>query len=241
VVDSLRAKGLFEMRPGFSTAVDRMLVAAALGGAATPVRAVVAAARLAEGMPPDSAKALFDRRNVWHDGWLIGAYHAMYGDTSLARRWSAALGAMPAWGSPREYGKSLQADVDSRLALRRGDRAAALVHARRAYALWDVHSENQLEFMPEPAIRYQFAGLLRDAGRADSARALFSSFVPPTTWMGFHSVRGALELAELEERAGLRRDAERHYMIAARWLEQTDPDGAAARARAQAGLRRLGG
>ena len=241
VVDSLRATGLFEMRPGFSTAVDRMLVAAALGGAATPARAFEAVTRLAVGMPPDSAQALFDRRSVWQDGWLIGAYHAMYGDTALARRWSAALGAMPPGGSPREYGKSLQADVDSRLSLRRGDRPAALAHARRAYALWDVHSENQLEFLPEPAIRFQFAGLLRDAGRADSARALFSSFVPPTTWMGFHSVRGALELAELEERAGLRRDAERHYMIAARWLELTDADGSAAKARAQAGLRRLGG
>jgi len=238
-MDSLRAKGLFEMRPGFAAAVDRMLVAATFGGAAAPERAVQAVARLATGMPPDSAKALFDRRNVWHDGWLIGAYHAMYGDTVLARRWSAALGAMPPGGSPREYGKSLQADVDSRLAQRRGDRLNALEHARRAYALWDVHSENQLEFMPEPAIRYQFAGLLRDIGRADSARALFSSFVPPTTWMGFHSVRGALELAELEERAGLRREAERHYMIAARWLEHTDVEGKAALARALAGLRRL--
>jgi len=239
VVDSMRNANAFAIRPGFENAVDRMTIAAAIGGATSAPRAAQAAQRLSVGMPPDSARALFEKRNVWHDGWLIGAFNAMYGDTAFAGRWRAALGTLPAGGSPKEYARSLQADIDSRLALRRGDRSGALAHAHRAYALWDIHSENQLEMMPEPAIRFQLASLLRDAGRADSARALFSSFVPPTTWMGFYTARGALELADLEERSGRHGDAERHYMLAARLLEASDPDAAPLRSRAQLGLKRL--
>lgn len=238
-MDSMRASGVFGIRPGFDAVVDRMTVAAAIAGGAPAEDAVVPVARLEEGMTPDSAKALFMKRSVWHDGWLVGAYHAMYGDTALARRWGAALGALPAGGSPREYGRALEADVASRLAVRRGDRAEALRQARVAYTLWDIHSENALEMLPEPAIRFQFASMLRDAGRADSARAMFSSFVPPTTWMGFYTARGALELAELQERAGERRDAERNFLIATLLWERADPTAAWLRNRARAGLRRL--
>jgi serine/threonine-protein kinase len=238
-IDSMRAAGAFAVRPGFEWAVHRMTVAAGILGAATPERAADAASQLAAGMPPDSALALFNRRSVWHDGWLIGAFHASYGDTVLASRWATAMGTLPSGGSPKEYARALQADILSRLALRRGDRDSALAHARRAFALWDVHSENTIEMMPEPAIRFQFATLLRDAGRRDSASALLSSLVPPTTWMGFYSARAALELAELKERSGERREAERHYLLASALWARTDPEFASFRRRAREGLRRL--
>ena len=125
------------------------------------------------------------------------------------------------------------------MALRRGNRDSALAHARRAFALWDIHSENTIEMMPEPAIRFQFATLLRDAGRSDSASALLASLVPPTTWMGFYSARAALELAELKERQGETREAERHFLLASFLWAHTDPEFAAFRTRAREGLRRL--
>jgi hypothetical protein len=239
MLDSMRSANAFSIRTGFETVVDRMTIAAAIAGTASPDRVSPVADRLGSTLPPDSALALFNRRNVWHDGWLVGAFHAMYGDTALANRWRVAMGTLPSGGSPKEYAKALQADIASRLAARRGDHAGALAHARQAFALWDVHSENQFEMLPEPAIRFQLAGLLRDAGRADSASALFSSLVPPTTWMGFYTARGALELAELQERAGRTRDAERNYMIASLLWERGDADVAALRNRARLGLTRL--
>ncbi|MGH7637333.1 MAG: hypothetical protein ACREOK_06740, partial [Gemmatimonadaceae bacterium] len=229
----------FAIRPGFDQVVDRMTIAAGILGASTSERALDAARRIAVGLPPDSALALFNRRNVWHDGWLIGAFHAAFGDTVLASRWGDAMATLPSGGSPKEYARALQADIRSRLALRRGDRASALAYARQAFALWDIHSENTLENQPEPAIRFHFATLLRDAGRSDSASALFSSLAPPTTWMGFYTARAALELAELKERAGELREAERHYLLAAALWANADPEFAALRRRAREGLQRL--
>lgn len=238
-VDSMRNANAFAIRPGFDQIVDRMTVAAGILGAATGERAADAAQRVSVGLPPDSALALFNRRNVWHDGWLIGAFHAAHGDTLLASRWSEAIGTLPSGGSPKEAARALQADIRSRLALRRGDRESALAYARQAFALWDIHSENTLENQPEPAIRFHFATLLRGAGRSDSASALLRSLVPPTTWMGFYSARAALELAELKERAGETREAERHYLLASALWANTDPEFAALRRRAEEGLQRL--
>ncbi len=239
MLDSMRSANAFAIRVGFETVVDRMTVAAAIAGAASAEHVAPAVGRLAVGLPPDSALALFRKRNVWQDGWLVGAFHAMYGDTALADRWRAAMGTLPAGGSPKEWARAIQADIESRLAARRGDRASALAHARRAYAFWDIRADQALELLPEPAIRFQFASLLRDAGQADSARALFSSLVPPANWLGFYTARGALELAELQERAGQRRDAERNFMIASLLWERADADAAPLRARARSGLARL--
>jgi hypothetical protein len=88
-------------------------------------------------------------------------------------------------------------------------------------------------------MRFNLALLLRAAGLADSAAALFRSFVPPTTWMGFYTARAALELAEIEEAAKQSDDALRHYFMAARLWDASDPDVAALRARAQRGIARL--
>jgi tetratricopeptide (TPR) repeat protein len=165
----------------------------------------------------------------------------MYGDTTLARRWQVALRALPRGGSPAEYNSALDADLEARLAARRGDRSRALEHARRAYALWTVHTENQFEFLPEPAIRFNLALLLRAARQSHEAGELFRSLVPPTTWMGFYTPRSALELAELEESSGNRADARRHYLIALRSWEQGDTAIAPYRDRARRGLTRVGG
>ena len=241
VIDSMRRANAYGQMPGFEAGLDRAAIAASIAGTADEARGARAAEALAVGLPPDSAFALREKRDTWHDGWLIGAYHAMYGDTVLARRWRDALGRLPPGGSPREYGRAVQADVDARLSARRGDRAGALAHARRAYELWDIHTENQLESMPSVSIRFNLAMLLRDTDRPDSAAALFRSLVPPTTFMGFYTARAALELADLEAAKGNRADAERHYLLASRLWERAEPNVAPLRDRARRGLARLGG
>jgi hypothetical protein len=232
--------GAFANVPGLDRQVDQLMTAAAVGGAADDDVARNAAMRLASRMQPDSARALLETRPVWLEGWLIGAYHAMYGDTSLALRWHAALGTLPKGGSPREYAAALQADIAARLSARRGDRAAALQHARRALQLWDIHTDNQPEYLPEPAMRFHFAEQLRSAGKIDSASALFRSLVPPTTWMGFYTPRAALELAEIEEANGDKDNAQRHFLLALRLWDRGDTAVVQLRARARRGVLKYG-
>ena len=241
LIDSLRRAHVFDQVTNFDRLLLRETVAAAISGTTDEELARDDVAALAAGRSPDSAAAQFVRQPVCLEGWLIGAYHAMYGDTTLARRWQAALRALPKGGSPAEYNSALDADIEARLAARRGDRSRALEHARRAYALWTVHTENQFEYLPEPAIRFNLALLLRADRQSHDAGELFRSLVPPTTWMGFYTPRSALELAELEESSGNRADARRHYLIALRSWEQGDTAVAAYRDRARRGLTRVGG
>ena len=133
----------------------------------------------------------------------------------------------------------MQHDIAARLAARTGDRAAALAHAKRALALWDVHTENQPELMPEPAMRFHLATLWRSAGQVDSAAALFRSLVPPTTWMGYYTARAALELGELREAGGARASAEGYYLTALALWERGDSVVAPYRARARRGFDRV--
>jgi serine/threonine-protein kinase len=241
LIDSLRRAHVFDQVTNFDRLLLRETVGAAISGTADEELGRAAVAALAAGRSPDSARAQFERQPVWLEGWLIGAYHAMYGDTTLARRWQVALRALPRGGSPPEYNSALDADIEARLAARRGDRSRALEQARRAYGLWTVHTENQYEFLPEPAIRFHLALLLRAARESHEAAELFRSLVPPTTWMGFYTPRAALELAEIEESAGDRANARRHYLIALRSWEQGDTTIAAYRERARKGLTRVGG
>jgi hypothetical protein len=239
-IDSLRRAGVFAMMTDFDRVVDRLIVAGAIAGAGDDVLATRSLASLAKGHPPDSALAQVNRAMIWQDGWLIGACEAMYGDTVLARRWQIALGALPA-GSPPLYATALRADIAARLAARRGDRATALDEARHAYVAWSDHSSASLEITPEPAMRFHLAGLLRAAGKTDSAVALFRSLVMPTTWMGFYTARSSLELGELMEQAGDRAAARTHYLIASRLWESGDRSVADLRERARrdiAGLTR---
>ena len=241
LIDSLRRAHAFDQVTNFDRLLLRETVAAGISGTADEEFARSAVAALAAGRSPDSARAQFERQPVWLEGWLIGAYHAMYGDTTLARRWQTALRGLPRGGSPADYNTALDADIAARLAARRGDRSRALEDARRAYALWTVHTENQFEFLPEPAIRFNLALLLRAARQSHEAGELFRSLVPPTTWMGFYTPRAALELAELEESSGDRANARRHYLIALRSWEQGDTTIATYRDRARRGLTRAGG
>jgi hypothetical protein len=160
----------------------------------------------------------------------------MYGDTALARRWDAALGTLPKGGSPSEYAAALRADIEARLAARRGDRKTALALASRALQLWTIHTGNTLELMPEPAMRFQVASLLRATGNADSAATLFRSLVPPTTWLGFYTARAALELGELRDARGDRAYADRQFLLALRLWERGDSVVASYRDRARHGL-----
>ena len=237
-IDSLRQSGAFQAAAGFERLVDRLTVAASIAGVADEAAAQRAVAALAAKMPPDSALALFERAPVWHEGWLIGAWNAMYGDTLLARRWDAAIGTFPRGGSPPEYKGALRADIQSRLAARRGDRRTALAAAGRAFELWSIHTGNASEVMPEPAMRFQLASLLRATGNSDSAATLFRSMIPPNTWQGFYTARAALEAGELADARGDRAFAEHEFLTALRLWERGDSVVAQLRDRARRGLAR---
>src|SRR5262249_24780226 len=133
LIDSLRSAGTTANALDFERIVDRDIVGAMIAGAGHEERARRAVQKLEIGMPRDSARADLATRAVGLDGWMIGAYNAMYGDTLLVKRWADALGSLPPGGSPREYGAALQADVQARLASRRGDLTTALTLARRAF------------------------------------------------------------------------------------------------------------
>ncbi len=56
-------------------------------------------------------------------------------------------------------------------------------------------------------------------GQPDSAYALFSSLVPPTTWMGFLTARASFELGDLAAARGDTGIAAFHYTRALRHWE----------------------
>lgn len=200
--------------PDLAVYLRLMIGAASLAGVGDADAAAAAVAALARYVPVDSAVAYFDTHPVWWVGWMVGAHNAQYGDTIVSRRWQDAIMEMPAGGSPATYREALQADIAARLATRRGDAEVALRHARRAFDMWSIHTENQFESMPEPHMRLHLAMLLKSAGQADSAHALLRSLVPPTTWMGFLTARAAFELGVLEEETASTAAAERFYTMA---------------------------
>ncbi|MGH7447601.1 MAG: hypothetical protein ACRELT_08570, partial [Longimicrobiales bacterium] len=200
--------------PALMLQVQLLTAAASLAYVGDSATAAEAVAALARTVPVDSAAAYFETRPVWWAGWMIAAHSAQLGDTVLARRWQRAIEAFPSGGSPAEYAAALHADIDARLAVRRGDTDEALQHARLAFRLWDIHTENSSESMPEPQMRLHLALLHRSAGRSDSAHALLRSLVPPATWMGFLTARAAFELGVLEEQARNIAAAERYYTVA---------------------------
>lgn len=207
----IRAGGL---TPDLMLQAQLLIVAASLAHVGDSATAVEAVSALARTVPVDSAAAYFETRPVWWAGWMIAAHSAQFGDTVMARRWQRVLGAFPPGGSPSEWPSALHADIEARLAARRGDTDDALQHARRAFSLWHIHTENSFEAMPEPQMRLHLALLHRSAGHSDSAHALLRSLVPPATWMGFLTARAAFELGVLEEQARNIAAAERYYTVA---------------------------
>lgn len=223
---------------------ERFLIAADLAGVGDRATAPRAVETFSAGLPPDSALALFERRPVWWDGWLIGAWNAQSGDTTLARRWIRAMGTLPPGGTSEDYRGALQADMEARLARRRGNLQRALEQARSAFALWTIHTDNEFEHAPEPLMRLSLAHRYREAGLADSARAILSSLVPPTTWMGFLTARASFDLGELADAANRPGEAVGRYGLARDiWAEDgvASVDSLRAKARSRMEALRSGG
>ena len=211
-VDSLVRAGRLDV---VRQRVNRMLLGAFLMGVGDSAAARRAAAELTAFAPADSLAAYLDsRQEVWATGWAVGAYAATQGDTAEARVWQQAIAALPAGDTPWDWRGSLAADIEARLAVRRGDAVAAEREAQRAYDAWSIHSGYVGEADPEPSMRFHLAAILRAQGVADRAAGLLQSFGEPHTWMGFFTARAALELGELREREGRDEEAIRHYRTA---------------------------
>ncbi|MGD2122131.1 MAG: hypothetical protein PVJ76_10330 [Gemmatimonadota bacterium] len=218
---------------------QQFLVAADLAGVGEREMARRAVEAVVSRLPPDSALAFFNTHPVWLEGWLVGAWSAQYGDTLLAQRWIDAIGTLPPGGTSEDYRGSLQADIAGRLATRRGDPGEALDRAGSAFALWTIHTENEYEYAAEPVMRFELALRYRDSGMADSARAVFSSLLPPTTWMGFLTARASFELGEMAAAQGRGQDAIAYYRRAVQMWEGGGPSVASFRERALVELDRL--
>jgi tetratricopeptide (TPR) repeat protein len=225
---------------GLDWVAQASLVAADLAGVGEREMARRAVEAMVSSLPPDSALAFFQTCPVWLQGWLMGAWSAQYGDTLLARRWIDAIGTFPPGGTSEDYRGSLQADIAGRLATRRGDLQEALDRARSAFFLWTIHTDNEYEYAAEPGMRFELALRYRDSGMADSARAVFSSFLPPTSWMGFLTARASFELGELAFAAGRMEEARAHYSTALRYWDRDGAATASFRRRAIARLEELG-
>ena len=126
------------------------------------------------------------------------AFQAALGDTLDALAYRDALQAMGSSGGtvPR-WAESVAADVDARLAVRRGDDVMALDAAQRAYDLWVIHDANQGGWYPEPGIRFHLARRLEAAGRGDDALWLYRSFLRPH-WASFYTVLAREAVPALE-------------------------------------------
>jgi len=218
--------------------LHRALVVSSLAGLGRPETARRSVDWLARYIPIDSAPAYWGERLVWPTAWALGAYQASLGDTTVTRRWQQVIGTFPPGGTPKDYRGSLQSDLEARVAARRGDLAGALEQARQAFDLWAIHTDNDWEGSPEPSMRLHLGLLYRAAGQPDSARALLRSLVPPSTWMGFLTVRSSFELGELAENRGDLPAAARYYRNALRYWERGGPELADWRQRAEAGLLR---
>ncbi len=222
-VDSLIRYGRYQ-RNDFYRTLQHFLVAATLAGVGNDSVASRAVAALADNLPVDSAVVYAEERDVWWTGWLVGAYHAQFGDTTITRRWHEALGRLPAGGTSKDYRAALQRDLEGRLAARRGDVQHALALEHEAYDLWTIHTENDHEAHPAPAIRFQMAMLLRETAQPDSAQALFRSLLPPGTWMGFLTARASFELGKLAEERGDLESVAKYYGAALRLWDLGDDD-----------------
>ena len=236
--DSMLALG--RIPPRFREQVLRLLITSALAGTADTIVARRAADELGRALPVDSALARFQTTPAWWNGWVLGAYHAQLGDTARAMQWHRVFGTFPAGGSPATYREASQADIAARLAARSGDRARALQLARQALELWTIHTENQPESMPEPAMRFHLALLLRDQGQADEAEPLFRSLTPPAGWLGFYTARASLELGERALATGDRVAAARYFAAAQRYWKRGGPEVERWRQQVEARLARPG-
>jgi len=222
--DSAMEAGIYPENQPLTRALREMfLVAAGLARVADRSTSSRAVRWLTDYVPPDSALAHFTDRPAWRAGWLIGAWSAEYGDTTLAHRWIDVLATFPAGGTSTDYRGALQKDIEARLAIRRGEpEDAAIALERTAMRLWSIHTDNALESEPSPNMRLTLGLLLRGAGRREEAAAMLSSLVLPTSWMGFATARADYELGELAFAAGDTAAARLHF---ARTVDVWGPGG----------------
>ncbi|MFQ5704991.1 MAG: serine/threonine-protein kinase [Gemmatimonadales bacterium] len=223
------------------TRVKWLLVAPAIAGVGDREIADSIVTDLQAYIPADSALAYFNQRPVWWNGWIVGAYHATYGDTAVAHRWQEAFATLPGEETFDDYRAALSNDLEARMLARRDDYAAALAAATKAHDQWGIHTENQVETHPEPAMRFHYAMLLSATGQPDSAINILRSLVPPTTWLGFYTARASFELGQLLETRGDRMAAARHYANALRYWERGGPEIEVWRAQARDGIERTVG
>lgn len=238
-VDSMLEGGVYPSDQAQSrSTMEMLLVAADLAQVGDRDAAERAVAWLSRYVPADSALAYFQTRPVLWAGWLMGAWQAQVGDTTVARRWMDVLGTLPAGGTSEDYRGALQSDIEARLSVRRGDPESAIGLERTAMKLWTIHTANDFEFAPSPMMRLTLALLLRDAGQTQEAEALFSSLVLPTTWMGFLTARADFELGTLAAEQGHQADAELHFRRALGLWQDGGPAVTSWAERARAGLAR---
>jgi hypothetical protein len=229
--------GVFQNRE-FEWTLERIMVAASVAGLVSPSVVTRAVNSLTSSVPPDSAIAYLVDKPVLRTGWALAAYSATHGDTTVARRWRSVFGEFPAGGPQRDYRRSIQLDIDSRLAARAHHPEEALDLAQQALELWTIHSSNALEDQPEPAMRFHLASLLRDNRREDEAVSVFRSLTPPVTWLGFYTALAWLELGELAEQGGDLQSSARSYRMAHETWEPGGVEISTLAERAAAGLRR---
>ncbi len=236
-VDSMIGAGVFQNRD-FDWTLERIMVAASVAGLVRPTAVINAVRSLTSSVPIDSAIEYLESRPVLRTGWVLAAYNATHGDTTVAKRWNSIFGAFPPGGPQRDYRRSIQLDIESRLAERAGDLDRALHLAQQAYDLWTIHSPNALEDQPEPAMRSHLASLLRHNSQDGAAASVFRSLAPPVTWLGFYTALAWLELGELAERRGDLESAVSSFRLAQAIWEHGDSDLSTLSDRATAGMRR---
>ncbi len=238
-VDSVLQTGQLDNIRAF---INLYYVTAALAGVGKERLTAQAADWLSAYVPADSLLHYWEQRPVWPIGWAMGAYHATFGDTVQARTWAAALGTLPGGGTALDYRTSLQADIEARIAARRGDLEAAAREGRRAYDNWGIHSGYFQDYHPEVAMRFHLAETLGAQGATEQAAALYRSFLPPHTWYAFYTARASFELGRIEEARGNRAEARHHYLRAVRLWERGEPEVVSPwLAQARDGLSRLRG
>ncbi len=234
--DSLRKAGLLDR---IGPTVSGYFVATLLAGVGDSNAARRGVGELETYAPLDSLEELLDSRWVWGAGWAVASYHATAGDTAKAQVWQGALAALPQGDTPWDWTASLAADIEARLAVRRGDLATAEREARRAFELWTIHSHNVLESHPEPAMRFHLGEILQARRKTDEAARFYRSFVPPYNWAGFYTARSALELGGMAEASGDLTEAALRYGQAAALWRRGGAEVAAWRRRAEDSLQRV--
>jgi tetratricopeptide (TPR) repeat protein len=238
-IDSLLGLGEFDQ---WVMPINRRYVVARLAGVGDPDLASHAIETLTDHVPADSLSYYHGTRPAWITGWTIGAYHATFGEASESPTWQRALEKLPGGGTLLDYRAALSADIEARLAMRRGDLETAEQQARRALENWQVHSNNVSDDWPELAMRFHMAEVLRAKGAPAQAEWYYRSLIPPHGWAAPFVARSSFELGQIEEARGNRDEAFRHYLRALRLWELGEPDVVGEwLVRTQEGMRRLGG